>query len=210
MDGYPSFHVLKRYEVSGRDYRIEWRVGRSGLLVMAPHGGGIEPGSSEVARSVARGRHSFYHFEGLKERNNARLHITSTRFDEPAAQALAAASWKVITIHGCSDGNADILLGGRDLAWRAICTRVLEQQGFSVAEHPVFLGLQEENLCNRGRAGMGLQIELSYALRRRLFLRLDRQGRQSPTPLFHDLVHALRRVLTEEAHHTRHDEHVSR
>lgn len=199
MNGYSSYHVLKSREVSGLDYQIEWRTGHSGLAVMAPHGGGIEPGTSELARSIAKGAHTFYHFEGLKRKNNGVLHMTSTRFDEPVALALAKASWKVITIHGCSDGDADLYLGGRDNRLQATCTRVLREKGFSVADHPVFRGLQKENLCNRGQAGMGLQIELSLPLRRRLFLRLDRWGRRFPSPLFHDLVEAFRLVLSVEA-----------
>ncbi|MEJ5348144.1 MAG: poly-gamma-glutamate hydrolase family protein [Desulfosoma sp.] len=198
MDGYLSFQELKVHEVSGRDYVIEWRTGRSGLTLMALHGGGIEPGTSEVARAVSKGVHAFYHFDGLKRKNNGVLHITSSRFDEPVALSLAAQSWKVITVHGCTNGGADLFVGGLDIELRSRCREVLYQAGFSIGNHPVFQGLQPENMCNRGRAGCGLQLELSLNLRRRLFVSLNRWGRRYPTPIFHDLVHALRQVLAME------------
>uniref|UniRef100_A0A832A4B3 Phage-related replication protein YjqB, UPF0714/DUF867 family n=1 Tax=Desulfacinum infernum TaxID=35837 RepID=A0A832A4B3_9BACT len=199
MNGYGSFSALLLHETPGRDFVVEWRTGPSGLAVMAPHGGGIEPGTSEAARSVARGPHSFYHLDGRKRKHNGTLHITSTRFDEPAARALAAASWKVMTIHGCTHDDADVFLGGLDTRLRDLCARALTDAGFTVAAHPVFHGTQPENLCNRGRAGMGVQVELSLKLRRRLFRSLDRLGRRHPTALFHALTEALRRVLAREA-----------
>lgn len=200
MNGYGSFSALLRRETPGRDFVVEWRTGRSGLAVMAPHGGGIEPGTSETARSIARGLHAFYHLDGRKRKHNGTLHITSTRFDEPASQALTAASWKIITVHGCIEDEADVFLGGLDTDLQGLCADALTRAGFTVAAHPVFRGRQPENLCNRGRAGMGVQLELSLTLRRRLFLSLDRHGRRFPTALFHDLTEALRRVLAEEAH----------
>lgn len=199
MNGYGSFSALLLHETPGLDFVVEWRTGRSGLAVMAPHGGGIEPGTSEAARSVARGLHSFYHLDGRKKKDNATLHITSTRFDEPAAQALAAASWKIVTIHGCTHDGADLFLGGLDTRLRHLCAEALTDAGFTVAAHPLFHGTQPENLCNRGRAGMGVQVELSLALRRRLFRSLDRFGRRHPTALFHELTEALRRALAREA-----------
>ena len=46
---YQSFRALARHEKRMRDYRILARPGRTGLLVMAPHGGGIEPGTDTLA-----------------------------------------------------------------------------------------------------------------------------------------------------------------
>lgn len=198
MNGYGSFSTLLRHEIPGRDFVIEWRTGRSGLAVLAPHGGGIEPGTSETARSIARGLHTFYHLDGRKRKHNAALHITSTRFDEPAAQALVAASWKIITLHGCTDDDADVFLGGLDTGLQRLCAEALREAGFTVASHPVFRATQPENLCNRGRAGMGVQLELSLKLRRRLFRGMDRLGRCSPTTVFHHFTEAIRRALDQE------------
>ncbi|MCA1601484.1 MAG: poly-gamma-glutamate hydrolase family protein [Acidobacteria bacterium] len=88
MDLYPSFTHLSRREREGRDYRIRWRTGDSGVAIVAPHGGGIERGTSEVADGIAGREHGFYAFEGLKSVGNHVLHLSSNRFDEPQALRL--------------------------------------------------------------------------------------------------------------------------
>jgi len=72
----------------------------SNTIIVAPHGGAIEPGTSEVAREVANNDLSLAIFEGIKPRNNDRLHITSTNFDEPRCVALVQESDTVVAIHG--------------------------------------------------------------------------------------------------------------
>jgi phage replication-related protein YjqB (UPF0714/DUF867 family) len=83
--------------------RLRKRDGVAALI--APHGGGIEPGTSEVADAIAATDFSFYAFEGIKADGNRRdLHITSRRFDEPRCVDLVKASPQVISIHG-EDSN---------------------------------------------------------------------------------------------------------
>jgi poly-gamma-glutamate hydrolase-like protein len=65
---------------------------RNFAALVAPHGGGIEPGTSELADAIAASDLSFYTFEGLKPSGNTDLHITSTRFDEPMCLTLLASS----------------------------------------------------------------------------------------------------------------------
>ena len=52
-DRYPNFEVLSLNETSGIDFRILARGARAGFAVIAPHGGGIEPGTSEIADAIA-------------------------------------------------------------------------------------------------------------------------------------------------------------
>ena len=78
---YQNFHALKQSEYPDRDYRIEYRQGASGFAVIAPHGGRIEHGTSQIADAIAGDEHSFYAFEGLKDLSHD-LHISSNRFDE--------------------------------------------------------------------------------------------------------------------------------
>src|SRR5829696_1494373 len=100
MDRYASFDELRQHALEGRDFRIR-TVSRPGqVAVIAPHGGGIEPGTSELAEAIAGTAFSFYAFEGTRSNNNRDLHITSTRFREPRCEALVAASPFAITIHG--------------------------------------------------------------------------------------------------------------
>ena len=115
MTPYPNFAVLAQHEEEGFDYRILHRNGFSGVLVMAPHGGGIEPGTGDIADALAGSAHAFYCFKGLKKRGNRALHITSNRFDEPLAERMLKKTQWVLTIHGCREGAPLVWVGGRDL-----------------------------------------------------------------------------------------------
>lgn len=70
---YKGFDHLAARESVGVDYQIRRRSADT-TLVLAPHGGGIEPGTSELAEAIAAGDHSSYIFEGIKARQNGDLH----------------------------------------------------------------------------------------------------------------------------------------
>jgi phage replication-related protein YjqB (UPF0714/DUF867 family) len=89
-DKYASFQELERTE-RRRVYRVLSRPRKARIAIIAPHGGKIEPGTSEIARKIAGADFSFYAFEGRKKQHNKSLHITSTRFDEPICLALIGA-----------------------------------------------------------------------------------------------------------------------
>jgi phage replication-related protein YjqB (UPF0714/DUF867 family) len=88
-DKYASFQDLERAERRGV-YRVLAHP-RKATIAVAPHGGKIEPGTSEIARKIAGAGFSFYASEGRKKQHNKSLHITSTRFDEPICLALIGA-----------------------------------------------------------------------------------------------------------------------
>ena len=71
MQTYDSFIELKDNEAEGKDYCIRFRKGKSGILVMAPHAGDIEPATGELADAIAGNEHSFYGLWGLKAEQNA-------------------------------------------------------------------------------------------------------------------------------------------
>ena len=80
-------------QVEGRDYRVTAVRRGSGIAVIAPHGGRIERGTSEVARAIAGEDLDLYLFEGcLPSLNFETLHLTSRHFDEPRALGLIAAA----------------------------------------------------------------------------------------------------------------------
>jgi hypothetical protein len=84
------------------------------VLTIAPHGGRIEPGTSEIAALIAGESYNLHRFEGRKPPGqNAVLHITSHHFDEPRALNLAKKCRIVLGIHGCR-GRRAIYVGGRD------------------------------------------------------------------------------------------------
>jgi phage replication-related protein YjqB (UPF0714/DUF867 family) len=200
-DKYRNFEELSRNETSGIDFRILVRGARASLAVVAVHGGGIEPGTSEIADCIAGEEFSFYAFEGLKSRGNTDLHITSTRFDEPMCLTLVARSEVVLTLHG-EESEADgegVFLGGLDDTLGTRLCVALEARGFDVRRHPDprLQGLDTDNVCNRGSSGRGVQLELSSAVRKTMFQSLSREGRKHPTARFTDFVDALRGVLDD-------------
>jgi phage replication-related protein YjqB (UPF0714/DUF867 family) len=57
-DKYNDFNHLAANESAGVDYRIR-TLPVGSTLVLAPHGGGIEPGTSELTEAIAAADHSF-------------------------------------------------------------------------------------------------------------------------------------------------------
>lgn len=68
-DKYASFLELERGECRGV-YRVRSRLRRAAIAVIAPHGGSIEAGTSEIARKIAGVDFSFYAFEGRKKQDH--------------------------------------------------------------------------------------------------------------------------------------------
>jgi phage replication-related protein YjqB (UPF0714/DUF867 family) len=198
-DKYPNFATLALTERSGIDYRVLVRRAKPAFAIIAPHGGGIEPGTSEIADAIADERFSFYAFEGLKSSGNAALHITSTRFDEPMCLSILEHSGVILTIHGEeSEGDGEgVFVGGLDITLGEEIGTALRGKGFDVREHtdPDLQGRDPKNLCNRGTSCAGVQLELSRAVRETLFESLTRAGRKHPTARFGVLVDAVRQVL---------------
>jgi phage replication-related protein YjqB (UPF0714/DUF867 family) len=154
----------------GRDYRIVV-VPRSGssVTVVAPHGGLIEPGTSEIARAIAGDELSLYLFEGTKAMgNHAVLHLPSPKFDEPTCLALLRNSPVVLAVHGYNDIANTIHVGGLDFDFAERVALSLRGAGFEVdCPSSRFPGRNPLNVCNRGKNGRGVQLEFSFSLRQR-------------------------------------------
>jgi phage replication-related protein YjqB (UPF0714/DUF867 family) len=184
MDLYRNFAGLSESEREDIDFRI-YAVKREGssTVIVTPHGGAIEPGTSEVAKEVAKNDLSLAIFEGITPKNNKRLHITSTNFDEPCCVELVQESDTVVAIHGEGSSERSVFLGGRDDELGTQLKATLERYGYAVKTHgnPDLHGLAAENICNRGRHGVGVQLELSSGLRRTFFQSLTEKGRKKPT-----------------------------
>lgn len=52
-DRYNSFSALREHEIEGFGYRIHLEDRSSHVAVIAPHGGFIEPATSEIALAIA-------------------------------------------------------------------------------------------------------------------------------------------------------------
>lgn len=197
-DRYNNFSDLHASE-GAQAYRLVSLPRGTEFAVIAPHGGAIEPGTSELARAIAGTELTMYLFEGrLKKGNKEALHITSHKFDEPEGLATVATAMKVLALHGESNKQAAVVyLGGRDEELGATLRQHLEAAGFTVGRHadPGMQGIDRDNICNRGQSGAGVQLEMSEALRLQLFPSLDREGRAAPQERFYDFVKAVRAGL---------------
>jgi phage replication-related protein YjqB (UPF0714/DUF867 family) len=170
--------VLDRGYAPGRDFRIAFSDGNiARCLVVAPHGGGIEPGTSEILRALTDlGDWAWYEFAGfLRKGNKEALHITSTQFDEPTLLALLPRANFILTIHGANEtGDQVAYVGGNWDAGRATITSTINaatvKHGISASEAPAHLrGAEPANLTNRGKFARGVQLEFSRGARNLLF-----------------------------------------
>ena len=198
MDKYRNFAELQQGE-GIENYTIHLRHGHSGVVIIAPHGGGIEPGTFEIASNIGGVEHSFYGFEGHKSGRNQDLHITSIHFDEPQCLDIVSGSTTVIAIHGCRGAHENVYIGGLDKAVKDRLSRHLRAAGFNVKTHRKISlqGVDSSNICNRGRTWKGVQLELATGLRRIMFKGLNRRQRRHTTEVFSRFVRALRQALEE-------------
>jgi phage replication-related protein YjqB (UPF0714/DUF867 family) len=168
QDKYSSFAALEAQELAGRDYDTTVRERReSGVLIVAPHGGSIEIGTTELADLIAGNDYSLFAFNGLKVRgHNRELHITSHNFDHPECVALAALHPIVLAIHGCKGDSSQIYVGGRDEELATLLTGRLVAAGLrATATGHKYPGRNPRNICNRGARGRGAQLEFTFDLR---------------------------------------------
>lgn len=199
-DKYANFAALVSSEPSDAYSKSSRDVG-SRVAVAAPHGGGIEPGTSEVALAIAGTDLSYYLFEGRKAEGNRDLHVTSTNFDDPECLALLRAAETVIAVHGEGGGEAVVYLGGRDDRLRGRIAAELGRRNFEVRTHAnsELQGRHPRNVCNVGRSGAGVQLELSRGLRETIFRSLSAAGRGAATPRLSDFASAVRSATLERA-----------
>ncbi|WP_316519883.1 poly-gamma-glutamate hydrolase family protein [Kitasatospora brasiliensis] len=190
--------------------------------VIAPHGGGIEAGTSQLCLAVAGYHpadltptpetgpvHDFWMFEGLRSTGNRELHVTSTHCDDGVARAMCAGSLNVLALHGCTAtgragleaGARAVLVGGRNATFRRYLMEEFAAVGIRavpVPDEEAFAGTAPQNICNRNLLGMGAQLELTTELRRAMFA----QGNHTRTewaantlPLFWSCVTAARTAI---------------
>jgi phage replication-related protein YjqB (UPF0714/DUF867 family) len=104
----------------------------------------------------------------------------------------------VLTVHGKAGERKVVYLGGGDEAAQMRMRQFLEEQDFTVCDHadPEMPGTHRSNICNLGRSGAGVQLELSRGLRSSFFASLEnRSGRQKSTPRLEQFAAAIRRAL---------------
>ena len=170
MPEYPSLTALRKVEPS-ENYAVSTTITGSPLIVVAPHGGGIEVRTSEIVKSIALTDHSQCHFKGLLPAgNHPRLHVTSEHWDLEECLILIRQRPHALSIHGFKDDqNRLVYVGGRDTVTGAKVTAALTAAGFKVEAAPGHLaGTSPDNFVNKDADGMGVQLELSSVLRKEL------------------------------------------
>ncbi|ARW40245.1 poly-gamma-glutamate hydrolase family protein [Bacillus amyloliquefaciens] len=198
-DVYRNFAELQSNEPD-TNYNILAIDRTSPVLILAPHGGSIEGGTSELARELSK-NYSTYLFESLKTPNGFDLHITSTHFDEPTALDLVARHQRVISLHGYSDSAEHIIVGGTDPVRGQTLVDRLNAAGFSaelVGAGHRFAGASSANIANKCITGESLQIELSTGLRKSMFGKFSLNGRAgTETETFYKFAGLLSEFINE-------------
>lgn len=169
-DKYANFEELKQNE-DPSVYRIATKQAGSTMLILAIHGGGIEPGTSEIANELSR-TYSMYLFEGLKLSGNSSLHITSTHFDEPGALEMAAGHQYILSLHGYYAEDRNIKVGGTDRNKMSKLVDELHQAGFAaemLGPGDKYAGTSPDNIANKSITGLSIQLEMSTGFRKSLF-----------------------------------------
>jgi len=201
MDTYRHYAHLAEKEKEGTDYRVRVFARQNATLaIIAPHGGAIEKGTSEIALAIASDDFSCVLFEGIKPNKNGVLHITSGNFDEPRCCSIVGKARQTLAIHG--EKNPDekvVFLGGKDYKLGSRIQASLEQNGFVVKIHPSawLQGTDSANVCNRNLSGAGVQLELTEALRSTFFASLDATGRKQSTEQLERFAKAVREGLNQ-------------
>ena len=165
MNVYQSFRELKASE---HDYFIEVINRLSPITIIAPHGGNIEPHTSEIARMIAGNQYNLFSFNGTRQSDNRKLHITSHRYDEENALLLTRSSSLVITIHGCTERKPKIFVGGLHEGIKLELIAALQQAGFHAercGNNSSIGGSNPKNICNRTILAKGVQLEFSRGIR---------------------------------------------
>lgn len=170
IDTFATYEDLAKHMVEGTDYRIVTKDASSPFLIIAIHGGYIEPFTSNIASSIAGEDHGLYLFEGIRENGNDQLHIGSRYFDEPRSKNMLHNADVVISIHGQRNEDKEFVsIGGlsgeliKKIAdhLQAVDIPVREFEACMKPESP-------ENICNKGISGGGVELEISRKLRNTL------------------------------------------
>ncbi len=171
-DKYRYFNELQNGEIEGIDYRICVKERKeSPVAIIAPHGGWIEPGTSEIAAAIAKNIHSLYFFEGLRNRPHRDLHIKSENFEEPKCLGLIKRCEIVVAVHGLKDKHCakdvDVYVGGRDNDLRNTICKGINDAGFQseVVTTGRYAAVLSDNVCNKGKRSKGVQLEIAKRLR---------------------------------------------
>lgn len=171
MDKFKTMETLEQQTAEHQDWKIETEDNHSQVVIIAPHGGGIEPATTELTKLIAKeGNYNYFVFNGMRSKGNQELHVTSIHYDNKIAIDLVKRSERTIAIHGCKGESPIVYIGGKDELLSKKISNSLKQIGIKVAHAPSNMsGKQSNNIVNCNQLGAGVQLELTSALRKQLF-----------------------------------------
>lgn len=204
QDYYKSMTELYKDTTEGIDWKKDTRnVGKS-VLIVAPHGGNIEQGTSELTKLVANnGDFDYFSFEAIRPSNNTQLHVTSTNYDDATLHEMIQDRTATISIHGAQGEEQLVYLGGYQSPLRDAIQSQLELKGFVVKIPPEYLGgLSNANFINKVEESTGVQLELTTALRKAFFKDEDtstasRKKIENWTTTMYDFAEALNDAIKQ-------------
>lgn len=193
---YKNFEQLSSVEIKEEDYTIHAEGSDSNVAVIAIHGGGIEPGTTELIKNLAEeNSYSYYSFNGIKKKDNQNMHITSTDYDEPQALNIVANSSITLSFHGYAEQKKKhTYIGGLDKELAKKIKIKLKEAGFSVSDAPKkYDGRNRNNIVNKNKQNKGVQLELSTAQRKAFFKNndLSSTNRKYKKDIFYEYTSAI-------------------
>jgi phage replication-related protein YjqB (UPF0714/DUF867 family) len=217
-----SYAELTRLTYEGPDFVVSSSKGNGAYLIVAPHGGVIEPGTDLLAKMIANnGNYGLYTFTSNKQicddiSGCRAMHITSTKFNEPALEKLLAyytsTTGVPVSIHGY--GSLDkqepypgettnmIISGGRNSGLKEIISNNLRTLGFSTdvrnsSKDGPFSGTNPNNFINITNPSGGVQIEVSRKYLRLFFYSDSAKCNLQPTNNANLFVNAILKSISD-------------
>ena len=202
MDKFKSMEELESKTVEHEDWEIETTNQNSPVTILAIHGGGIEPATTELAQTIAeQGKYNYFSFKGIRSKGNNELHVTSIHYDDKDALNLVRNSERAIAIHGCTGDNSAVYIGGNDHRLIELISESLKDIGVDVQGAPFSIsGTQDNNIINQTKQDGGVQLELTSQLRKELFnnndsSRKSRENKDNWGHLMYDFSEAIIKAI---------------
>lgn len=205
LDQYQNFSELKQDTTENKDWKISTKHRKSNnILITAIHGGGIEPGTTELARRISNiGNYDYYSFQGLLPNDNEKLHITSTNYDEPKLLKMLDDTKDTVSIHGLNGDDPIVYIGGKDKDMTSSINKELRKSGFTTKKGSESIDAKSsDNFVNENKTDSGVQLELT-SKQRKLFFKnhqLDKQTRNNSnqySKTFYKFAEAVNKGIKE-------------
>lgn len=203
-DHFRSMTQLFAHTKEGVDWKKETKKRVSNVIIVAPHGGNVEKGTTELTKMVANDNHyDYYSFTILNRKNPEKFHVTSANYNDPTLLKMVKSKDFAVSIHGAKGDKPVIYLGGLDRQLKEAIKQQLVKAHFNVKIAPTYLGGDlKQNFVNRDFKDKGVQLELSTAFRKSLFINENmspksRSDKNNWSPVMYKFSDALDKAIKQ-------------